>query len=159
VTLVAEHGDIEIRRAGTIQAASGTRATDDSHEPPEQLSSDQIANQEQFISDLRKKFKQDYYDATIAGSGNDELVVVSERLDLESERGRVMRAYFGPAVRKRMCEAGFKTIALQSGMVFREGERYSLSCSIPNPPKPPRPPHAPHLRVPRNTPEPQTSEQ
>jgi DUF4097 and DUF4098 domain-containing protein YvlB len=30
---------------------------------------------------------------------------------------------------------------------------------VPAVPHPPRPPHAPHLRVPRNTPEPQTSEQ
>ena len=81
-----------------------------------------------YMDGLREEFRNNGVDASVYGE-NGDLMIVSGLLKRKRDRDIVMLQQFGPNVRRSLCAMGFKTLALQSGVVFGEGETYSLGCA------------------------------
>jgi hypothetical protein len=82
---------------------------------------------ENYISTVSEAFRDGGTDASISDIDG-ELVIVSDLLKLKPNRDEVLRRQFGPAVRRDLCKIGFKTLALKGGVLFGDGDEYSLGC-------------------------------
>jgi hypothetical protein len=82
---------------------------------------------EKYVNKMQDEFRNQGVEATISDLDG-EMVVVSDALKLKPDRDRLMRSAFDPTYRKALCAAGFKNVELKSGVVFGDGDTYSLGC-------------------------------
>jgi uncharacterized protein YnzC (UPF0291/DUF896 family) len=80
-----------------------------------------------YIDGLQANFRTNGVDA-VASDIDGELTIVSDALKLKPDRDELVQRQFGPAVRRNLCTMGFKTLALKSGVLFGDGDEYSLGC-------------------------------
>jgi hypothetical protein len=81
-----------------------------------------------FRSGLREVFRKNGADASISDIDDRKLFIASDSFKLKPNRDETMMQLFGPAVRRKMCVMGFNTIELRSGVIFGDGDEYSLGC-------------------------------
>ncbi|MGD0870041.1 MAG: hypothetical protein ABSB88_10855 [Bryobacteraceae bacterium] len=86
---------------------------------------------EDYITTMREEFRNNGVDASISDH-NGELAIVSDLLKLKPDRDEILRRQFGPAVRRNLCTMGFKSLSLRSGVIFGDGDEYSLGCPETN---------------------------
>jgi hypothetical protein len=95
---------------------------------PEQILNDaKKTAREKYVNKMQDEFRNQGVEATISDLDGD-MVVVSDSLKLKPNRDRLMRSAFDPTYCKALCAAGFKTVELKSGVVFGDGDTYSLGC-------------------------------
>lgn len=80
-----------------------------------------------YVDRLQANFRNNGVDA-VASDIDGELTIVSDELKLKPDRDELVRRWFGPAVRRNLCTIGFKALALKSGAVFGDSDKYSLGC-------------------------------
>jgi len=80
---------------------------------------------EKYINKMQVEFRNSGVEATISDLDGD-MVIVSDDLKLKPQRDSLMRSTFGPAYRKALCTLGFKTVELRGGVIFGDGDTYSL---------------------------------
>jgi hypothetical protein len=78
-----------------------------------------------YIGNMRGIFRENGVDASISDIDG-ELVIVSDLFKAKPNRDEILQRQFGPSVRQNLCTMGFNTLALKSGVLFGDGDEYSL---------------------------------
>jgi hypothetical protein len=110
-----------------VEGTTGTAASKPVDTQAQIMQEARAVARENYISNMRAIFRDGGVDATISDVGG-ELTIVADPLKIKPNRDHFMRQEFGPTVRRSLCTLGFKTVALKSGVLFGDGDSYSLGC-------------------------------
>ena len=91
------------------------------------LRSARTTARQEFINGLRESIRNIGIDASVS-EVNGQLVIISDAFKLKPDRDDFIRQTFGSRTRQGLCTMGFKSYAVRTGVIFGNGDEYSLGC-------------------------------
>jgi hypothetical protein len=128
VAIIVRLGDAKKGEQTAVQPPTSEPAKSGAVDASAEIQNDAMkAARAKYVDKMQDEFRNEGVDATISDSDG-ELIIVSDALNLKPNRDQFMRTTLDAAYRRNLCVAGFRTVKLTSGVLFGDGDTYSMGC-------------------------------